>query len=300
MKRYLSGLYQATFFLPLKPFQMPDVFIYNGKFVSNGTPVISPDNFGFRYGDGLFETMLAHHKTIRLRDYHFDRLFKGMSLLGFSWPSHFNPAFLESEIMHLIGQYPQREYNRIRLTIFRREAGVEEASVPDYIIQCFEIGEEYRGLNKKGLTLGICTSEFRKNNDALANLKSNNFLPYILASGYGKGRGWDDCLLLNPHERIADSTIANIFMIKDNTIFTPSLQEGPVAGTMRRHLLMQLPTLGFTVVEKGISREEMLSADELFLTNALFGLRWVGTFEDRVYEAKQVSFIYSKIFPLRD
>lgn len=279
---------------------MPGVFNYNGSLIDNGVPVVSAESSGLRYGDGLFETMHVKNKRIRLKDLHFERLFNGLKLLGFTLPPGFTAEFLESEIVRVLDHNPGPEAYRVRMTVFRK--GIEEADpeVPDYIIQCRELGGEYMLLNREGLKIGICSSAFRKNSDSLSNLKSNNFLPYIQASRYGKSNGWDDCLILNPYDRIADSTVANIFILKNNTLFTPSLEEGPIAGTMRRHLIESLPALGFNVVEKGISRQELLEADELFLTNALMGIRWISSFEERVFRNEVASTIYSKIFPIHD
>ena len=279
---------------------MPGVFNYNGRMVDNGVPVVSADSSGLRYGDGLFETMLVQNKKIRLGDFHFERLFDGLKRLGFSLPPGFTAEFLESEVLRVLDHNPGPETFRVRLSVFRRGMEESDPEVPDYIIQCRELGGEYLHLNKEGLKIGICSKEFRKNNDSLANLKSNNFLPYIQALRYGKSRGWDDCLLLNPLDRIADATIANIFILKNNTLFTPSLEEGPIAGTMRRYILGKLPALGFSVEEKGVNREDLLEADELFLTNALMGIRWIGSFEEKVFSNDVVTSIYTKIFPIHD
>jgi branched-chain amino acid aminotransferase len=93
----------------------------------------------------------------------------------------------------------------------------------------------------------------------------------------------NDCLIINTENRICDSTIANVFWIKNGTIFTPPLSEGCVAGVMRSHLLTELPLQGYTVEEKTAVADDLVDADEIFLTNAISGLRWVSDFKGKKY-----------------
>jgi len=80
---------------------------------------------------------------------------------------------------------------------------------------------------------------------------------------------------LNIHERIADTTIANIWIVKDGIIKTPALTEGCVSGTLRKHLLNCCHKDGLPVAETSITVEDALQASELFLTNAIQGVKWV-------------------------
>src|SRR6202012_3844063 len=74
---------------------------YNGALLPACQPLLTADNRGFRYGDGLFETMLLQKDRVRLRNYHFQRLFAGMRLLRFELPSSFTPDRLEQQILEL-------------------------------------------------------------------------------------------------------------------------------------------------------------------------------------------------------
>jgi branched-chain amino acid aminotransferase len=91
-------------------------------------------------------------------------------------------------------------------------------------------------------------------------------------------------LVLNQHERICDATIANIFWVKDEKIFTPSLGEGCVAGVMRKKILeLPTPNSGFLVQESVLTEDILLQADEVFLTNAVTGIRWVKECPGKIY-----------------
>ncbi len=83
-------------------------FIYNNKFYPANTPVISSGNRSLRYGDGLFETMKMVGGVIINKDYHFERLFNGLSVLQFDIPKNFNPAFLEKKINELVKKNKHR------------------------------------------------------------------------------------------------------------------------------------------------------------------------------------------------
>ena len=81
--------------------------------------------------------------------------------------------------------------------------------------------------------------------------------------------------MLNAYDRIADATIANVFIVKDGVVKTPTLTEGCINGVMRRHLLKCMREEGMPVEETSLTVEEVLQAQEVFLTNAAFGIRWV-------------------------
>jgi branched-chain amino acid aminotransferase len=96
-----------------------------------------------------------------------------------------------------------------------------------------------------------------------------------MAALWARQRHLNDAVLLNPYGRVADATIANVFIVKDGIIKTPALTEGAVNGVMRRHLLQCLRKENMPVEETQLEPEELLEASEVFLTNAIYGIRWV-------------------------
>ena len=77
-------------------------FNYNGKLLAADTPVISINNRGLRYGDGLFETMKLLNGNLIFANEHFARLWKGMQLLQFDLPKYFTPEKLQDDIAVLV------------------------------------------------------------------------------------------------------------------------------------------------------------------------------------------------------
>jgi branched-chain amino acid aminotransferase len=242
--------------------------------------------------------MKMRNGQLILVDEHFARLWKGMKLLQFAIPKHFNPDKLQEEIVQLTKKNQLEAAARIRITVFRGSGGLYDAvdHLPNYIIQTWPLPEVNGELNSNGLDIGVYT-EVKKSCDILSNLKNNNYLPYVMAALVAKKEKWNDAVLLNHYGRICDSTIANIFIIKDEIICTPALSEGCVAGVMRRHLLDNLAPIGFKCIEKGITVEELLDADEIFLTNSIYNIRWVKSVDDKTFGNAISQKIYAAFVP---
>jgi branched-chain amino acid aminotransferase len=148
-------------------------------------------------------------------------------------------------------------------------------------------------LNENGLVIDIYP-DARKSCDAFSNLKSANFLPYTMAAQYAKENKLNDCLVLNSHGNIADFSIANVFIIQDRIIITPALKEGCVNGIMRRFLLGKMQNGKDGIVEASVSVTDLEKADEVFLTNAINGIRWVRQFRDKIYSNIEIKEIYDR------
>lgn len=274
---------------------MSHYLIYNGQLLRNDKPLLTADNRGFRYGDGLFETLRVTNGNIKLAQYHFERLFNGLHLLQFELPPFFNSQYLSDQIKLLCNKNGHSSA-RIRLAVFRGNGGVfdPENHFPNTIIQSISLPDEGFMLNENGLVTGIYSTA-TKNADVFANLKSNNYLPYTMAALYSKQQQWNEALLLNNAGRICDATIANVFIVKKDKIFTPALTEGCVAGVMRRWLIEQLPSAGYVIEKTQITVGDILQADEMFLTNAIKGIRWVQQCDKSKYNNRIVKAIYNDL-----
>ena len=276
---------------------MMKYFIYNSKFFKEGSAVLSADNRGFKFGDGLFETMKSINGHIYFIDEHFARLWQGLQVLQFKIPRHITPDLLQAEILALLKKNCHNKIARIRLTMFRAEGGLYDVinHTPHYLIQTWELPDETGTWNSNGLVLGIYP-DVKKSCDILSNLKNNNFLPYAMAALQAKKQKWNDAVLLNTAGRICDTTIANIFLIKDEVIFTPALQEGCVAGVMRKNMIKLLTTGNYKIIEGKLSIDDLMNADEVFLTNSVYNLRWVQSIGDKKYANIQTQKIYTAVF----
>ena len=269
---------------------------WDGKFVNRKNAVIDIDNRAFRYGDGFFETMKCVKGRIPLWDLHVDRLFKTLSLLKFECPRLLTPAYLHDTILELINKNQHQRLSRIRLTIYRGDGGIFDDIIhkPNILIQTWELSPHYNFINENGFITGIFRDGF-KAADAFANLKTNNYLLYAMAALHAKEQHWNEAMVLNHQGNICDASISNIWIIRDGVVVTPPLSEGPVAGIMRRYLLENLPQAGWKVMESPLGESDIQKADELFVTNAMYGLRWVKEHGGKSYPSFQTARINAQV-----
>lgn len=249
----------------------------DGEFLPADQPVHSASNRSYRYGYGLFETIKFADGKLLLRDYHFDRLFAGLKTLGIPVPSHFTADLLEQKITELCLRNQCAGLARVRLSLSGGSGGYSEGDDKlRYLIECQPLEAQQTLWNEKGLTLGIFPGA-RKAADNFSHLKTASFLPYIMAARHARENGLDDCLVLNAAGNIADSSRANIFLVTGNHIITPPLQEACVEGVMRRWLLdcLRNSKKSPELLEKPVTPGDLLQAREIFLTNAISGIRWV-------------------------
>ena len=266
---------------------------YNGQLIPGDNQVITANNRGLRYGDGLFETMKVINGTVILETLHYERLFAGLKTLQMDLPPFLTPGYLSENIRLLCEKNECRLAARVRLMVVRGDGNINTVSEPatHIIIQAEPLANDYFRLNENGLTIDIYP-DANKSCDKLANLKSNNYLPYVMAALYAHEKKLDDCLLLNSYNRICDATIANIYWIKNGKIFTPPLAEGCVAGVMRRYLL-ELDNEP-RITERALPVEVLFEADEICFTNALFGMRWVKQFRNKTYSNTIITELYNR------
>lgn len=270
-------------------------FNYNGKIYPQHSLVLTPDNRSLKYGDGLFETLKMVKGNLQLKQYHFERLFAGLQTLLFDIPPGFTATFLENEIAALSKKNNHQKNARVRLMVFRNDADVsiEEINSLSYIIQTMDLAENDH-MNEDGFIIDVYP-DAKKSCDALANIKTNNFLPYVLAGIYAKTKNFNDCILLNNFDRICDSGIANIFIIKNKKIFTPPLTEGCIAGVMRRWIIEKIKLNRSTVIEMPLTIEDVQGADEVFLTNSIHPMRWVKQFRNAKFKNQQIKLLYTDL-----
>lgn len=256
---------------------MSPFFIHNGKFHQANETVISPENRSFRYGDGAFETIRLHQGRIPLWNYHVQRVFQSLHTLKFDLPKLLDPEYLHEQVLSLAKKNDLTNA-RIRITFYRGEGGLTDRhpTQPGFVIQSWAIDKDALGFNSNGLRIGVF-EEGRKAADHFSHIKSNNFLVYVQAALHAREKKWNDALVLNTSGRVADSTIANVFWVKDQKLFTPPLSEAPIQGVMRRFLLEQQ-----LIHEQPLSLDDLYQADEVFLTNAVRGIQWVSFVGDHM------------------
>jgi branched-chain amino acid aminotransferase len=262
---------------------------FNGEFFAASEPIITAQNRGFKWGDGIFETMKIFKGKILLQQYHFDRLFVSLKMLQIETNESFTNENLCAAIINLCEKNNCSALARVRLAVYRTEEN--QAA---YLIEAIPLSTDVNEWNEEGVVIDLYPLA-RKQQDAFANLKSANYLVYVLAALYAKEKNLDEALVLNSSNFICDASKANIFLISQQQILTPALNQGCINGVMRRHIITELKSLKWNVKQEEISESDLLNADEVFLTNAIHGMRWVARFRDRSYGFEKSQAIFQRV-----
>lgn len=263
---------------------------FNGHFFPADAPLITVQNRGYKWGDGIFETMKVSEGRLLLADLHFERLLVSLQLLGIDRDESFSQEKLVKEVLTLCQQNNCLQHARIRLAVYR-----DEENKAGYTIEAVSLTEAVSQWQEEGQEL-VLYPYARKSMDAFANLKSANFLSYVLAQRYAVEKGADDALVLNAQNFLADSSRANLFLIRGKSVFTPALHQGCVNGVMRRVVAEEVKKLGYRLYQDEVSEEALLTADEVFLTNAIQIIRWVRSYKQAQYESTQTRRIYKAVW----
>ncbi|MGE5521257.1 MAG: aminotransferase class IV [Candidatus Dadabacteria bacterium] len=267
---------------------------FRGEYIQEGKPVLTIANRSYKYGDGLFETMKLIDGQIPLADLHFERLFLSLKMLEIKVPAELSSDELLRHINQLCQLNSCHSGARIRLSVYRNDANEGE-----YAIEATPLDLAVNSWNEEGLIVDLYPYA-RKSSDAFANLKTANFLPYVLAARYAEQKKVDDCIVLNAMNKIADTTKANLFLLRNVQLFTPALHQGCINGVMRRFLIENLKAEEYEIHQAELSEEDLLSADEVFLTNAVFNIRWVKQYKNKTFGSKISREIYDEVQRILD
>jgi branched-chain amino acid aminotransferase len=256
----------------------------NGKIISNTGPSIMAGNRGYTYGDGLFESMRIMNGRVLNVTNHFNRLAEGAKALKMRFPSFYTPEFFEEHIQELIELSKIQEGGRVRLSIDRLGGGtyLPDINEVSYFIEVYPLENNLFGLNAKGLEIDLY-QDIKKTKTPLSNFKTKNGIIYVLAAISAREKGLDDMLLLNEKGQILESSHSNLFVVSNGVLYTPGLNDGCLAGTMRMQVINLAIKHGLKVYECPILPSNLLVADEVFLTNAVRGITWVGGYRTKRY-----------------
>lgn len=267
---------------------------FNSQLIDAQQPIVSAENQGLLFGDGLFETILISSGRPVLWKEHLYRLKSGLSLLQLELFQANPQTQIETQIAALI-KLNQISQGRLRLTVFRGEfQTTNNTNVNAHLlIQAWPINYK-PALNQEGLTLAVYDLA-RKSSDAFSSIKHNNFMPNTMGMRFAQKNHAADALILNPSGRVCETCMANIWMIKNGEFKTPAISEGPIAGIMRSFLIRHLSKNNIPVVESQITLDELKDADELFISNSMRIINWVETLEGKTYSNKLSGELFHEI-----
>ena len=257
---------------------------FNGELVSEERILFNKIKRAFNYGDGFFETIrIVNGKPIFI-ERHFKRIVIGLKHLKINYSKKFNLNFLSDNISELININNIKSGGKIKVYIFRSGMGTYKPTTNDicFIIESLKVENNLYKLNHKGFLVDVF-KDYKKQINYLSSFKSSSSLLYVLASLHSIDNHLDDSLILNENNEIIESSNSNIFILLDNKIITPPLNSGCISGIMRIELMNIINDIGFTVLERKIVSDDLLNSKEIFLSNVVSGINWVGGYKQTRY-----------------
>lgn len=241
----------------------------NGEYVDKKDAKVSVFDHGLLYGDGIFEGIRCYAGTVFKLKEHIVRLYRSAKAIRMIIPiseQEMIDAVEETlKVNGLVDAY-------IRLVVTR---GVGDLGLdpdlcenPTIIIIADKIALYPKELYAKGLRI-ISVPTPRVPNECInPQVKSLNYLNNILAKIEGKAAGVKEVMMLNNHGFVCECSADNIFMVKDNEIYTPPVSAGILRGITRDTVIEIAGELGYKLHETNLSRYDFYTADEAFITGS--------------------------------
>jgi branched-chain amino acid aminotransferase len=242
-------------------------------------------NRGFLYGDSVFESIRIVNNKIIFWEDHYMRLMSSMRIIRIEIPQSYTPDFFKVQITNTISKVNPSFTGRVRLTIFRDGGGyyAPELSSPSFIVNCSVIDSEEFYLKDSEFKVDLF-KDYYIQNDLLSNLKTNNKLINVLAGIYANENNLDNCILLNNKKNVTEFLNGSLFIVRENKIITPNLDSGCLKGIMRKKIIEYVKLIPeFSIEETVISPFDLLSANEIWLTNSISGIITVTNYRNKSF-----------------
>lgn len=245
--------------------------LVNGRQPNDLTQALPLNDRGFQYGDGVFETARLEHGAIRFLDAHLERLREGCERLRIAPPE---PAMLRAEIAAVTANLRSAV---LKIVVSRGSGarGYRPSSecATTRVVAAYAAPEN---ATQSMLRLRWCETRLGRN-ERLAGIKHLNRLEQVLAQCEWDDPSIDEGLMLDTEGELVCATASNVFIVRDGAVLTPDLRYAGVRGIMRGQVLRVASQLGMGVSEEPLWPHDLDSAEEVFLTNAVRGIRAVGS-----------------------
>lgn len=247
---------------------------FNGA-LTEGPLAVERGERGLLLGDGLFETILVLNRTPLWGNMHFARLEAAAHELGIG----FDRDTLDDAVADILDGIPKL-HHVLRVTLTRGTAARGLAAVGGSSSLLLMLDAFDPAMMLKPVALA--STAIRRNPQSVScRLKTLSYIDNIAAAREAWSHGMEDALMLNTEGHVACTTIANVFLLKDRTLVTPSRDQGILTGVTRQSLLHSAAHLGLRTEERPVAPDELPAADGVFLTNSLRFIRPVTALDQR-------------------
>ncbi len=237
---------------------------------------ISPLDRGLTLGDGIFETMLVVQGVVMWRKEHLTRMAEAAEWMGIEFPLQ----KIERAIAALTADTARHLVLRLTLTRGAGGRGVAPTPMPSTFfatIDDFDPALQFQPARM----IGALTR--RSEWTPSCRFKTLSYMDNVFAAREAAKAGADDAFMFNTRDRLACSTIANVFLEHEGMLLTPSLATGTLPGIIRAEVIRIATELGIKLKQRLISVEHMIAADGMFLTNSLRYVRPVALWGENSY-----------------
>lgn len=241
----------------------------NGEYYAKDEAKISVYDHGLLYGDGVFEGMRIYGGKVFRLEQHLIRLWESALSIGLKIP--IAPDQLSSDVNDCVSRNGLEEgYIRLIVTRGAGALGLDpyKCSEPQVICIVDKITLYPDSLYQNGLEL-VTAATIRNHPAALSpRVKSLNYLNNIMAKMEGLKAGCVEALMLNHKGEVAECTGDNLFIVKNGHLRTPPVEAGILEGITRNAVLELAEELGIQSSESAMTRHDIYTADECFLTGS--------------------------------
>lgn len=254
----------------------------NGEILPQKHAKLSFSNRAFRYGEAVVELMRSSGVRVPFYKEHFQRLTRALSVLGMSHVSAFSEAALLRSIELLIHRKKLYNLNKVSLTLWREDDPklLSTKTEINYLIEAEALDEKMFTLNERGLNADVFPGAY-KAKSYLSSFCTNDQTFKFQALRYAEQSKLDACFITNPEGKIIEEADGNIFFANGKTIYTPSVQSGCVDGIIRKKVLEIAEKDGYIIAETDpLPLSFIKEVEEIFITNDLYGIRWIGGYKD--------------------
>ena len=237
---------------------------------------------GFQYGDGLFETIEVLNGIPVFLNQHFQRLSKGCEKLLIPMP---DIDIIRKEAFQL-AQSSVSKQAVLKLIVTRGSGGrgyrQPETIHPTRLFSLHPYPGYPESFKQQGINLRFCNTRLGIN-PALSGIKHLNRLEQVMARSEWNSPEIQEGLMLDINGNVIEGTMSNIFLVKENSLYTPVIEQCGVEGVLRNIVIAEARKNQMQVVEKTLSKEDVKSADEVFVTNSIVGIWPVKQLEKKKY-----------------
>lgn len=258
---------------------------FNHQIVSKEMPLFTVANRSFCYGDGFFESIRITGAEMPFIKNHFERIKETAQVLEMNLPVDITIESIQETVKLLAEKNGVGKEGRARINFFRNEGGfyAPESKTSSVIVDVmsYEANNGYE-LNQKGLKVDLY-QKIKKPCNVLSSIKSCNSLLYVLAGKFKHDNELDEAVILNDKHNVCEFTSSNLFIVINGVLYTPAISEGCISGVMRKVILDLAAKARIYVYETELKPNDLIRADEIFLTNAVHGIQWIGAYKAKRY-----------------